>query len=109
MQSVAYLGCTCTATISPYGPCVGLGFGQIITGSDTVFVSGIPTAMLGSQIAYSALIYPYTGGSPIYVSWIGHVLNSDSTTLADGLQLATVGTPTDANGFVIEGDPNIYA
>lgn len=108
MLPVAYLNCLCTATISPYGPCVGIAYGRIIEASVQTYVDNLPVATVGDAIAYSGLVHPYSGGSPIYVSWIGRVLSSQSDTYVEGRQLATINTPTDASGFVIEGNYNIY-
>jgi uncharacterized Zn-binding protein involved in type VI secretion len=109
VQPIARLNSLCSAATSPQGPCVGICYGRIIDASAQVYVNGAPVATNNSQIAYSGMIYPYSGGSPIYVTWTGRVLNSNSSVYVDGKQVATVGTATDSGGYILEGESTIYA
>jgi uncharacterized Zn-binding protein involved in type VI secretion len=109
MLGVARFNSQCTATRSPYGNCVGIAYGRIISYSGQTYANGLAVATAGAEIAYGGLIYPYLGGGPTYVTWVGRVLDSNSVAYISGRLVATVGTPTDSGGYVIEGDQTVYA
>jgi hypothetical protein len=93
--------------MSPYGPAVFPPiYGRIISGEPTVLANNRLVATVGSRIYYSGFVYSF--GNINYVTWIGRVITGASP-LVNSKKIAVVGSITDAQGQVIQGENNILA